>query len=118
VKIAALLLPAGLLIWAASSFTVRCEPTAALQTEVPIPFQIDVTDDRKQAVQNAKVTLHIETADHEHAKDFRASAISAGVYIAKPVFPVSGDWTVSVQAARNDRVGSQTAVFSVPKSLN
>jgi YtkA-like protein len=112
-----LLLTAGLLIPAEqeANFTIRFEPTAVLQTGAPIPVQINVTDARQKPVEQAKVTLQIETADHQQVQVFRAPAISPGVYVAKPVFPSTGQWSIYVEARRDDRMSSRTDQYDVSK---
>jgi len=118
VKIALLLLlTAGLLMPAEqeANFTIRFEPTAVLQTGVPVPVQINVTDARRKPVEQAQVTLQIETPEHKQTKVFRASAISPGVYVAKPEFPETGQWNIYVEVRRNDRLSTRTDQFEVPK---
>lgn len=116
-KTALLLLTAVLLTFAQqeANFTIRFEPTAVVQTGAPIPVQINVTDARQQPVQQAKVTLQIETADHRQVQVFRAPATGPGVYVAKPVFPETGQWNILVEARRNDRVSTRTDQFNVAK---
>jgi hypothetical protein len=114
-----LLLTAGLLIPAGqeqeANFTIRFEPTAVLQTGAPIPVQITVTDARQKPIEQAKVTLQIETTDHKQVQVFRAPAISPGVYVAKPVFPATGQWSIYVEVRRNDRMSSRTDQYDVAK---
>jgi hypothetical protein len=119
VKAAALLLfVASLLIPAEreGNFIIRFEPKAILQTGVPVPFEINVNDSLHKPVQQAIVTLQIETTEeHKNVKVFRAPATEPGVYVAKPVFPDSGDWSVYVEVRRNDQLSSRTIQFSVAK---
>lgn len=105
------------------NFHIRFEPTAVLQTEAPIPFQITVNDADHKALPNAKVTLQIETANHTHVKVFPAPALdpraSPGVYVAKPVFDVPGEWNVYVEVHRQngrwEEVSARTIQFTVPQ---
>ena len=97
------------------NYTLRFEPKAILQTDVPVPFEITVNDDLGKPLQQAKVTLQIETTDHRQVKVFPAPAISAGVYMAKPVFPDAGEWSIYVEARRNDRLTARTLKFTVSK---
>jgi hypothetical protein len=97
------------------NFDVRFEPVAKLQTGAQIPIQITVKDGRRQPVSEAKVTLQIETGDHQKSKVFRAPATETGVYLAKPVFPSPGEWTVNVEVRKNDAMTSKTEQYSVPE---
>ena len=90
------------------NFTIRFEPTAMLQTDAEIPFQIKVTDDLKKPLYHAKVTLQIETKDHRNLKVFKAPEIEQGVYLAKPIFTEPGEWTVLVDVQRNDQSSART----------
>jgi hypothetical protein len=120
VKAAALLLlGAGLMLAQEpheGNFIIRFEPKAVLQTEAPIPFQVDVTNDLHKPLIEAKVTLQIETAEHMNVKVFDARAVSPGVYIAKPVFPDAGQWNVYVEVKRGDAISARTIQFYVPES--
>jgi hypothetical protein len=119
VKIAALLLCTLGLLFAQSAperegnFDIRFEPSAKLQTGVEVPFQITVKDALRKPVTSAKVTLQIELADHTHVKVFPAPAVAPGVYTAKPVFPVSGEWNVYVEVHRDNAMSNRTIAFSV-----
>ena len=118
-KTLALLLPlAGLLVAQErpGNFDIRFEPTAKLQTGVEIPFQISVKDALGKPLTNAKVTLQIETPEHEHTQVFKAPATDPGVYLAKPVFPEPGEWSVYVEVRRNDQMTARTIEFNVPQS--
>ena len=95
------------------NFNIRFEPTAVLQTGAPVPFKIDVKDDLHKPLTDAKVTLQIEMTDHSNSKVFPAPAINPGIYIAKPLFPASGEWSVSVEVRRNDQMSARTIVFNV-----
>ena len=86
-KLAACLLLAAaslLLAQREGNFTIRFEPTAILQTGVQVPFEISVTDSRRNPLTQAEVKLYIETADGRERKAFVAPAVTAGVYLAKP----------------------------------
>lgn len=105
------------------NFGIRFEPTAVLQTGAPIPFQITVHDANHNPLVDAKVTLQIETANHTHVKVFPAPAAdqraNPGVYIAKPVFDVAGEWNVYVevhhQNGRWDEMSARTIQYNVPE---
>jgi len=96
------------------NFNIRFEPIAKLQTGARIPFQITVTDALHKPLIDAKVTLQIETPDHQGTKVFPAPATDPGVYIAKPVFPTAGQWNVYVEVHRSDQMSARTVEFSVP----
>jgi len=119
VKVLILLLASSLLLLAQEregNFTIRFEPKAILQTGVPIPFEISVSNDLQQPVVQATVTLQIETTAHENVKVFKAPSVSAGVYVAKPVFPSSGDWTVYVEVRRSGAMSNRTNQYNVPET--
>jgi hypothetical protein len=97
------------------NFTIRFEPKAVLQAEAQIPFEITVLNDLKQPLHEAKVTMQIETKDHKHAMTYKAPEVTAGTYLAKPVFPEAGEWNVSVEVHRNDQVSSRTLEYVVAK---
>lgn len=97
------------------NFDIRFEPTAKLQTGVAIPFQITVNDALHKPLPDAKVTLQIETAEHTHVKVYPAPAINPGIYIAKPVFPTSGEWNIYVEVHHANAMSSRTIPFSVPE---
>ncbi len=118
-KILALLLCAAGLLLAAEregNFVIRFEPTAVLQTDAPIPFQITVKDSLQKPLIQANVTLQIETADHKNVKVYKAPAIGDGVYMAKPVFPVAGEWNVYVEAHRRGAMSARTIQINVPET--
>jgi hypothetical protein len=94
-------------------FNIRFEPTAKLQTNVEVPFSITVRDSLRKPLPDAKVTLQIETKEGMHVKVFPASAISPGAYIAKPVFPISGEWNVYVEVRRGNELSARTIQFQV-----
>jgi acetylornithine deacetylase/succinyl-diaminopimelate desuccinylase-like protein len=116
VKAAALLLLAATTLIPAEregNFTIRFEPKAILQTGTPVPFEIDVNDSLHKPVQQATVTLQIETPEHKNVKLFRAPASEPGVYVAKPVFPESGEWNVYVEVRLADQLSSRMIQFNV-----
>lgn len=94
-------------------FDIRFEPTVKLQTGVEVPFSITVRDALHKPVQNAKVTLQIEAKEGAQVKVFPATAVSPGSYIAKPVFPNPGDWSVYVEVRRDNEMSARTIQFQV-----
>ncbi|MCU1294735.1 MAG: hypothetical protein JWP08_3585 [Bryobacterales bacterium] len=96
------------------NYDIRFEPTARLQTGAQIPFQITVRDSLGKPLVDAKVTLQIETADHQRAVTFKAPAVDQGVYLAKPVFPSAGQWSVLVEVHRDQRESARTIEYSIP----
>ncbi|MBV9760181.1 MAG: FixH family protein [Acidobacteriaceae bacterium] len=120
-----LLLGLGLLVAQErdGNFSIRFEPTAVLQTGAPIPFRITVNDSAHKPLADAKVTLQIEMANHTHVKVFAAPALDAradpGAYIAKPVFEAAGEWSVYVEAhrqnGRSEEMSARTISFTVPQ---
>ena len=76
------------------NFNVYVEPTAKLQTDAPIPFQIRVTDALNKPLVDATVSLQIETADGRYVQVFRAPAVDRGVYLATPSSRPSGVWDI------------------------
>jgi hypothetical protein len=112
-----LFLAVGMLAFAGreGNFTIRFEPTAMLQTGAQIPFQITVTDDLRKPVVEAKVTLQIETKDGQNVQVFKAPSIGSGQYLAKPVFPQPGPWSISVDVQRNGDESRRTVEFTIPK---
>jgi hypothetical protein len=117
VKLFWVFLTFGLLAFALreGNFVIRFEPKAILQTEAQIPFEINVMNDLNQPLHEAKVTLQIETKDHQKVQVFKAPEVTRGVYLAKPVFPEAGVWTVSVEVHRNDQISSRASEFTVSK---
>jgi hypothetical protein len=97
------------------NWDIYFEPTAILQTGTPVPVQITVSDSLHKPVVEAKVTLQIETVDHQKVQVFKAPAIDRGVYMAKPVFPSPGQWNVLVEVHRDDRESASTREYNVPK---
>lgn len=96
------------------SFDIRFEPTAILQTGVQIPFNIRVNDDRHKPVHAAKVTLQINTKDPSDTKVLSATETDPGTYIAKPVFPHSGQWDVYVEVEHDGARTARTKEVLVP----
>jgi hypothetical protein len=105
------------------NFSIRFEPTAVLQTGAPIPFQITVYDANHKLLTDAKVKLQIETTSHDHVNVFPAPEAdpkaNPGVYVAKPVFDVAGEWNVNVEVRREngrwEEVSARTIQFTVPQ---
>jgi len=118
--VALLLLVAGLALPydREGNFSIRFEPMAILQTGAPIPFHIKVEDARHQPVNDAKVTMQIETSDHKQVEKFKAVSIGEGVYTAKPVFSDAGEWLVLVSVHRDDQVSARTITFEVANPQN
>ena len=118
--VALLLLLAGLAIphEREGNYTIRFEPMAVLQSGVPIPFHIKVDDARHQPLPDAKVSMQIETSEHKQVQMFKATAIGAGIYSAKPVFPEAGEWLVLVEVRRDDEVSARTITFEVANPQN
>ena len=100
------------------NFVIRFEPTAALQANAEIPFEIHVSDDLHKPVLNAKVTLQIETLRHTQVSVFKATATDPGVYVAKPVFPAAGQWSIYVEVRREGQMSARTIDFNVPASAS
>ena len=95
------------------NFDIRFEPTAKLQTGVEVPFTIVVKDARHQPLPNAKVTLQIETKEGTNVKVFQAPGVNPGTYVAKPVFPSSGEWSVYVEVRRDNEMSARSIQFQV-----
>ena len=95
------------------SFDIRFEPTAKLQTGVEVPFTITVKDALRKPLPNAKVTLQIETKEGADVKVFSAPAVNPGIYIAKPIFPNSGEWSIYVEVRRGNEMSARTIQFQV-----
>jgi YtkA-like len=99
------------------NFTIRFEPTAALQANAEIPFEIHVTDDLRKPLLNATVSLQIETQDqHTQVKVVKAAQTQPGVYVAKPTFPEAGRWSVYVEVRRGDAMAARTIDYFIPTS--
>ncbi|HEX4164240.1 MAG TPA: FixH family protein [Bryobacteraceae bacterium] len=99
-----------------ANFTIRFEPNVILEANAQIPFAIHVTDDRHKPVQNATVTLQIETPQDTKVQVFKATFTADGVYIAKPVFPSSGHWKLYVEVHQGNLMSARTIEFYVPES--
>ena len=97
------------------NFEIRFEPTAKLQTGVQVPFEIRINDPLHKPLHNAKVILQIETPDYRQSKVFPAPELTPGVYVAKPIFPLSGEWNVNVEAHWSNEMSARTIQFNVPK---
>jgi nitrogen fixation protein FixH len=96
------------------NFTIRFEPTAKLQTNVEVPFTVRVTDDLgKPLQQNDRVEMSIAPENQATVKTIKAWFVAPGEFIAKPVFPLDGQWAVTVTARRQDRVTRRTITFAV-----
>lgn len=98
-----------------ANFEIYFEPTAILQTGTEIPFQITVKDALHKPVHGARVTLQVETPEHQNTKVYKAAEIQAGTYIAKPLFPVKGRWNVYVEAYRDDQMTARTIEYYIEK---
>jgi hypothetical protein len=97
------------------NFQIRVEPSAKLQTGAQIPVLITVKDDRQKPLTDAKVTLQIETAERDMVKVYPAPASDVGVYLAKPVFPKAGQWSIYVEVRRSGALTTRNVQFSVPQ---
>jgi hypothetical protein len=117
VKILALFLCfVGLLAAAADQpgdFTIRFEPTAKLQTNVEVPFEVHVTDSRKRPLPQGQVELSISPVDKPTAETVKAWFVQPGLFIAKPKFPSDGQWSVTVKAKLGTLVSTRTIEFTV-----
>jgi hypothetical protein len=99
-------------------YTIRFEALAVLQSGVPIPFHIKVEDARHQPMTDAKVSMQIETSEHNEVQMFKATAMGAGIYSAKPIFPEPGEWLVMVSVHHDDLVSARTITFEVASPQN
>ncbi len=96
------------------NFTIRFEPSAKLQANVEVPFDVRITDERGNPLQrNAKVDLAIAPENKPAVKTVKAWFVQPGLFIAKPVFPSEGQWEVTVTARINDRVTTRAITFTV-----
>jgi hypothetical protein len=96
------------------NFTIRFEPSAKLQTNVEVPFDVRIIDDLHHPLQrNANVELAIAPENKPIVKTVKAWFVQPGLFIAKPVFPSDGQWVVTVTARINDRVSTRTITFTV-----
>lgn len=98
-----------------ANFDIRFEPTAILQAGTEIRFDITVKDAAHHLVHGARVSLQIETPEHEQTKVFRATELQTGIYMAKPIFPVKGQWNVYVEVHRDDEMSARTIEYYVSK---
>lgn len=116
-RLAILLCACGLLVAVEreGNFAIRFEPTAKLQTGVQVPFEIHIGDALHKPLTDAKVALQIDMPDHTHSQVFSAPATNPGVYVAKPIFPLAGEWNVYVEAHRNNEMSARTIQFNVPE---
>jgi nitrogen fixation protein FixH len=117
VKILALILCLAGLLAAADDkpgdFTIRFEPTAKLQTNVEVPFEVHVTDSRKRPLPQGQVELSISPVDKPTAETVKAWFVQPGLFIAKPKFPSDGQWSVTVKAKLGTLVSTRTIEFTV-----
>jgi hypothetical protein len=97
------------------NFRIQIEPSAVLQTGVQIPVQIIVKDDRQKPLVQATVTLQVETLDHNRMHVYPAPATNLGTYLAKPVFPEAGEWSIYVEVHRGGKMTARTTQVSVPQ---
>jgi hypothetical protein len=100
------------------NFIIRFEPTADLQAKVEVPFAIHVVDDRHKPVLNATVTLQIETPEHTQVSAYKATGTDPGVYVAKPIFPSKGEWSVYVEVHQGGLMSARTIDVHVPESAS
>jgi hypothetical protein len=96
------------------NFDIRFEPTATVQTGVQIPIRINVEDARKKPLGNATVTLEITTKEPLDTKILPATETEVGTYIAKPIFPHSGEWNLYVEVERGGAKTTRTKQVLVP----
>lgn len=107
---------AGLLVAAADQpgdFTIRFEPTAKLQANVEVPFEVHVTDSRDRPLPQGKVELSISPVDKATVDTVKAWFVQPGVFIAKPKFPSAGQWSVTVNVRLGNLVSTRTIEFTV-----
>ena len=96
------------------NFTIRFEPTAKLQANVEVPFEVRVTDDRRRPLQrDDSVELSIGQPDEAPLRTLKAWFVQPGLFIAKPVFPADGKWDLTVTARRENQISRRTISFSV-----
>lgn len=94
-------------------FTIRFEPTAKLQSNTEVPFQISVIDSRHKPVEHANVLLQIKDKDSMNVRDFKAIMTAPGMYLAKPSFSAAGEWSVYVEVRRDGLMTARTISFVV-----
>ena len=96
---------------------MRFEPIAVLQAKVSVPFRINVVDAIGKPLTYASVDLEIARLDGSQPAKFKAPAEDEirmpGVYIAKPIFPESGQWNVTARVERQNLESNRTIQFSV-----
>ena len=97
------------------NFDIRFGPTAMLQSGTEIRFDITVKDADHKPVIGARVTLQIDTPNHDNAKVFRATEMGTGLYMVKPRFPSPGRWNVYVEVHRDAQMSARTIEYYVPK---
>lgn len=95
------------------NYKIRFEPTAKLQTGTRVPFEVTVTDDRQQPLTDAKVVLTCTEVEGSAEFDAEAFATTPGIYVAKPVFPKTGTWSIRALVTRNDKRSSRVIQFTV-----
>lgn len=95
------------------NFKIRFEPTAKLQTGTRVPFAVNVTDDRLQPLTDAKVLLTCTEVNGGAEFEADAKATTPGIYVAKPVFPKTGTWSIRVLVTRNGKRSSRVIQFTV-----
>lgn len=98
-----------------ANFDISVEPTAVLQSGAEIRFDITVKDAAHHPVHGARVTLQVETTDHQQTKVYRATEMDTGLYMAKPVFPTAGRWNVYIEARRDEAMSARTVEYYVSK---
>ena len=106
----------GLVLFAdqEGNFKIYFEPTAKLQTNVEVPFEIHVTDAlNKPLSANARVELSIAPQNRPTVQSVKAWFVSPGVFIAKPTFPTDGQWEVTVTAHQENKASTRTVLFTV-----
>ena len=96
------------------NFNIRFEPTATVQTGVQIPVRISVESARKKPLNDAKVTLEITTKEPLDTQLVPATETDPGTYIAKPIFPHSGEWNLYVEVERDGAKTTRTKQLLVP----
>jgi hypothetical protein len=96
------------------NYKIRFEPTAKLQTGTAIPFTIKVADSRLQPLSAAKVHMTCRLSDDTSTEtQVDGRLVTAGTYVAKPVFPKAGTWDVLVEVTWNVKTSSRTIQYNV-----
>jgi hypothetical protein len=96
------------------NFAIRFEPTAKLQTNVEVPFTVHATDDRgKPLLREDHVEMSIAQENQSPLRTIKAWFVGPGEFIAKPVFPSEGQWSITVTASRHNQVTRRTITFQV-----